>query len=52
LRAGMELVAEFDTLDCIDRELAAVGASPQDPTRNYRGVLEPILTRLRRIAVG
>jgi hypothetical protein len=50
LRAGMELVAEFDVLDAIDRETAAVGGSPQHPVRNYRGMLEPMLARLRRVA--
>ena len=52
LRAGMELIAEFDVLDAIDRETAAVGGSPQHPMRGYRGSLQPLLDRLRRLAIG
>jgi hypothetical protein len=52
LRAAMELVAEFDVLDAIDREISSVGGSSQHPMQGYRGALEPILARLRRLAIG
>jgi hypothetical protein len=53
LRAAMQLVSEFDLLDAIDREVAAVGGSAgQHPMRSYRASMEPLLTRLRQIAVS
>jgi hypothetical protein len=47
----MELVSEFDVLDAIDREISSVGGSSQHPMRSYRAAMEPLLTRLRQIAV-
>jgi hypothetical protein len=51
LRAAMELVAEFDVLDAIDREISSVGGSSQHPMQGYRGSIEPMLARLRGLAI-
>jgi hypothetical protein len=52
LAAAMALIDELGMLDMIDREISSVGGQPgRHPLPAYRGWLEPMLARLRRIAV-
>jgi hypothetical protein len=53
LQAAMQLVDELDLLDQIGREIgSAGGSSAPHPLPQFRGVLEPTLSRLRRLAIG
>jgi hypothetical protein len=52
LAAAMALCSELDLLDSINHEISSIGGQPgQHPLPQFRASLEPMLGRLRRIAV-